>query len=66
MCTLKPNFDKMLKWTLKILFSIGFIVASIVVGIMYHKLSFIDWPYVIVGLVLFVAAVLIPVKKQNK
>ncbi|MEK9565672.1 MAG: hypothetical protein VW125_01120 [Flavobacteriaceae bacterium] len=56
----------MLKWTLKIVFSIGFIVASIVVGIMYHKLSFIDWPYVIVGVVLFVAAVLIPVKKQNK
>lgn len=55
----------MLKWILKILFTIGFILCSIVVGLMYNKLSFIDWPYVVGAIVLLVAAILIPVKNQT-
>jgi hypothetical protein len=55
----------MLKWILKILFAIGFILCIIVVGIMYNKLSFIDWPYVVGAIVLLVAAILIPVKNQT-
>ncbi len=65
MCKFIPNSDTMLKWILKILFAIGFILCSIVVGIMYNKLSFIDWPYVVGAIVLLVAAILIPVKNQT-
>ena len=65
MCNFIPNSDTMLKWILKILFAIGFILCSIVVGIMYNKLSFIDWPYVVGAIVLLVAAILIPVKNQT-
>ena len=65
MCKLIPNSDTMLKWILKILFAIGFILCSIVVWIMYNKLSFIDWPYVVGALVLLVAAILIPEKNQT-
>lgn len=62
MCKFILNSDTMLKWILKILFAIGFILCSIVVGLMYNKLSFIDWPYVVGAIVLLVAAILIPVK----
>lgn len=65
MCKFIPNSDTMLKWILKILFTIGFILCSIVVGLMYNKLSFIDWPYVVGAIVLLVAAILIPVKNQT-
>ena len=65
MCNLMPNSDNMLKWIFKILFTIGFILCSIVVLIMYNKLSFIDLPYVVGAIVLLVAAILIPVKKPN-
>lgn len=65
MCKFIPNSDTMLKWILKILFAIGFILCSIVVGLMYNKLSFIDWPYVVGAIVLLVAAILIPVKNQT-
>ena len=65
MCKFIPNSDTMLKWFLKILFAIGFILCSIVVELMYNKLSFIDWPYVVGAIVLLVAAILIPVKNQT-
>lgn len=65
MCKFILNSDTMLKWILKILFAIGFILCSIVVGLMYNKLSFIDWPYVVGAIVLLVAAILIPVKNQT-
>lgn len=65
MCKFILNSDTMLKWILKILFTIGFILCSIVVGLMYNKLSFIDWPYVVGAIVLLVAAILIPVKNQT-
>ena len=65
MCKLMPNSDNMLKWIFKILFTIGFILCSIVVLIMYNKLSFIDWHYVVGAIVLLVAAILIPVKNQT-
>ena len=65
MCKLKTNLNTMLKWILKVLFAIGFILSSIVVGIMYSKLSFIDWPYLIGALVFLVAAISIPVKNQT-
>jgi len=55
----------MLKWILKVLFAIGFVLSSIVVGVMYSKLSFIDWPYLIGALVFLVAAILVPVKNQR-
>lgn len=66
MCKLKPKMNTMLKWVLKVLFGVGFILSSIVVGIMYSKLSFVDWPYLIGALVFLVAAILIPVKNQTK
>ena len=65
MCKFTLNSDTMLKWILKILFAIGFILCSIVVGLMINKLSFIDWPYVVGAIVLLVAAILIPVKNQT-
>ena len=55
----------MLKWILKVLFAIGFVLSSIVVGVMYSMLSFIDWPYLIGALVFLVAAILVPVKNQT-
>jgi|TARA_A200000159_G_scaffold157750_1_gene174221 hypothetical protein len=55
----------MLKWILKVLFAIGFVLSSIVVGVMYSKLSFIDWPYLIGALVFLVATILVPVKNQT-
>ncbi len=65
MCKLKPNLNTMLKWILKVLFAIGFVLSSIVVGVMYSKLSFIDWPYLIGALVFLVATILVPVKNQT-
>ena len=40
-----------IKWGLKIIFLVCAILCGIVVGIMYTKLSFIDWPYAIGGIV---------------
>ena len=65
MCKLKTNLNTMLKWILKVLFAMGFVLSSIVVGVMYSKLSFIDWPYLIGALVFLVAAILVPVKNQT-
>jgi hypothetical protein len=48
---------------LKILFGLGFVLCSLVVGIMYNKLSFIDWPYVLGGVFFLLIALLISVKK---
>jgi hypothetical protein len=53
-----------LKWTLKIVFLICAILCSVIVGIMYTKLSFIDWPYAIVGFVFLIISFAIPVKKK--
>ena len=55
-----------IKWGLKIIFLICAILCSIVVGIMYTKLSFIDWPYAIGGIVFLMISIAIPVKKKNK
>jgi len=55
-----------IKWGLKIIFLVCAILCSIVVGIMYTKLSFIDWPYAIGGIVFLMISIAIPVKKKNK
>lgn len=54
-----------IRWILKVLFGLVAVLCSVVVGIMYTKLSFVDWPYVIGGLILFGVAFLIPRKKKK-
>ncbi|MDA8948216.1 hypothetical protein N9H57_03665 [Flavobacteriaceae bacterium] len=56
----------MLQWVLKIIFGIGFIICSIVVILMYNKLSFIDWPYVIGGGLFLFLGLLLPTQKNRK
>jgi membrane-anchored protein YejM (alkaline phosphatase superfamily) len=55
-----------IKWGLKIIFLVCAILCGIVVGIMYTKLSFIDWPYAIGGIVFLMISIAIPVKKRIK
>jgi len=53
-----------LRGVLKGLFLLFTILCGLVAGIMYNKLSFIDWPYIIVGLVFLILALAIPFKKN--
>lgn len=46
------------------MFAIGAIICSLVVIIMYHKLSFIDWPYVIGALIFFAFGIFLPTQKK--
>lgn len=54
-----------LRWLLKIIFIIGAFVCSLVVIIMNYKLSFIDWPYVIGGLLSLALGVMLPAYKKK-
>jgi hypothetical protein len=54
-----------LKWVLKIVFLLCAILCSVVVGIMYTKLSFIDWPYAIGACFFLMISLVIPVKKKG-
>jgi hypothetical protein len=53
-----------LRWIVKIFFAVAAILCSVVVGIMYTKLSFIDWPYVIGSALSLGLALFIPLKKR--
>ena len=52
-----------LRWAFKIAFFIIAILGFIVVGIMYSKLSFIDWPYLIGGVLFLALGVFFQFKK---
>ena len=41
------------------------ILGFVVVGIMYTKLSFIDWPYLIGGILFLAFGVFVPVQRKN-
>ena len=65
MCKLKNQIISMvLRWIVKIFFTVAAILCSVVVGIMYTKLSFIDWPYVIGSALSLGLALFIPLKKR--
>ncbi len=53
------------KWLLKIMLLIIAILGFVVVGIMYTKLSFIDWPYLIGGILFLAFGVFFPVQGEN-
>jgi hypothetical protein len=53
-----------LRWIVKIFFAVAAILCSVVVGIMYTKLSFIDWPYAIGSALSLGLALFIPLKKR--
>jgi hypothetical protein len=53
-----------LRWALKIALLLCTILCGVIVVIMYTKLSFIDWPYVIGGIVFLFISLSIPVKKK--
>jgi len=53
------------RWVLKIILALGALLCSIVVGIMFTKLSFIDWPYAIGGIILLTLTLAIPIKKHK-
>jgi len=53
-----------LRRVLKGLFLLFTILCGVVAGIMYNKLSFIDWPYIIGGFVFLILALAIPLKKN--
>jgi hypothetical protein len=54
----------LLRWIVKIFFTVAAILCSVVVGTMYTKLSFIDWPYVIGSALSLGLALFIPLKKR--
>ena len=65
MCKLKNQIISMvLRWIVKIFFTVAAILCSVVVGTMYTKLSFIDWPYVIGSALSLGLALFIPLKKR--
>ncbi len=53
------------RWMLKIVLFLIAILCFIVVGIMYTKLSFIDWPYLAGGVIFLVLGVLERFQKNN-
>ena len=53
------------RWVLKSILFLIAIICFIVVGIMYTKLSFIDWPYLVGGVFFLVTGVIVTVKKNN-
>ena len=53
-----------LRWAFKIVLFIIAILGFIVVGIMYSKLSFIDWPYLIGGVLFLALGVFFPIQKN--
>ena len=53
------------RWLLKIMLLIIAILGFVVVGIMYTKLSFIDWPYLIAGILFLAFGVFFPVQGEN-
>ena len=52
----------MIRLFVKLILIALFIVCSTVIFIMYTKLSFVDWPYVYVGLISLILALLIKSK----
>ena len=54
-----------IRWILKVVLGLGAILCFIVVGLMFTKLSFIDWPYAIGGIILLTLALAIPIKKHK-
>ena len=52
------------RWVLKSILFLIAVLCFIVVGIMYTKLSFIDWPYLTGGVFFLAIGVIVPVKKK--
>ena len=53
-----------LRWVIKCFLILCSVLCIVVVGIMYSKLSFVDWPYVVGGSVFLIIGLIIPVKKN--
>ena len=54
-----------LLWILKVVLGLGALLCFVVAGLMFTKLSFIDWPYAIGGIILLTLTLAIPIKKQK-
>jgi len=63
MCILETNKKMNWKKFAKALLFIVSVLCGVVAGIMFTKLSFIDWPYVLGCIIFLVTALLIPSKK---
>ena len=53
-----------LRWVIKCFLFLCAILCFVVVGIMYNKLSFIDWPYVLGGFLFLIVGLIIPLKRK--
>lgn len=56
----------MIRLFVKLILIALFIVCSTVIFIMYIKLSFVDWPYLYVGLISLILALLIKRKHKSE
>ena len=56
----------MIRLFVKLILIAIFIVCSTVIFIMYIKLSFVDWPYVYVGFISLILALLIKRKHKSE
>ena len=56
----------MIRLFVKLILIAIFIVCSTVIFIMYIKLSLVDWPYVYVGLISLILALLIKRKHKSE
>ena len=54
-----------IRWILKVVLGLGALLCFIVAGLMFTKLSFIDWPYATGGIILLTLALAIPIKKHK-
>ena len=54
-----------LGWILKVVLGLGALLCFVVAGLMFTKLSFIDWPYAIGGIILLTLTLAILIKKHK-
>jgi hypothetical protein len=53
------------RWIIKLICFLLAVLGIVVTGIMYTKLSFIDWPYLIGGAFFLAVGIFVPVQKKN-
>jgi len=53
------------RWIIKLISFLLAILGIVVTGIMYTKLSFIDWPYLIGGIFFLTVGIFVPVQMKD-
>ena len=53
--------EKLIIGFVKIIFLLISITAFVVFGVMYNKLSYMDWPYFIAGIIFLILGLLVPI-----